>query len=135
MENLVVLILMGLCGAVIIGTYVICSVVFKIKDYCYEKKKAQFYKDNPQAKEMDNQINITYREEHRLSTRRSELKKIIITYYQEERVYLTRAMKRQKDHEMEMLKAELEVVEREYFIALKNYRNAWNNRQALGGYY
>lgn len=135
MENLVVLILMGLCGVVIVGTYIVCSIVFKIKDYFYEKKKAQFYKDNPQAKEMDNQINITYREENRLSTKRNELRKTIITYYQEQRVYLTRAVKRQRDQEMEMLKAELEVVERDYYIALENYRTAWNNRQALGGYY
>ena len=135
MESLVVVILLGLCGVIMVGTYIVCSIVFKIKDYVYEKKKAQFYKDNPQAKEMDNQINIAYREEHRLSTRRTELRKTIITYYQEQRVYLTRAVKRQKDQEMEMLKAELEVVERDYRIALENYRNAWNNRQNLGGYY
>ena len=135
MENLVVVILLGLCGIVIVGTCIVCSIVFKIKDYIYEKKKTQFYKDNPQAKEMDNQINVTFREENRLSTRRNELRKTIITYYQEQRVYLTKAVKRQKDQEMEMLKAELEVVERDYRIALKNYRTAWNNRQNLGGYY
>lgn len=135
MENLVVLILLGLCGVVIVGTYIVCSIVFKIKNSIYEKKKAQFYKNNPQAKEMDNQINVTYREMHRLATKRSEIKGIIITYYQEQRVYLTRAVKRQKDQEMEMLKAELEIVEKDYEVARENYGTAWNNRQNLGGYY
>ena len=134
-EILAVFILLGFFGVILVGTYIICSIVFKIKDYFYEKNKAKFYRDNPQAKILDAEVTKTFQIKNELYTKQEDLKRTIIKYYQEERIFLTRAKRKHKDEIMENLKAELETVKILYEIALKNYKKARNNRIELGDDY
>jgi hypothetical protein len=134
-EILVLFIFLGFCGAVVLGTYIVCSIVFKIKNYFYEKNKAQFYRDNPQAKVLDEEVTRTFQIKYELYTKQEDLKRTIVKYYQEERIFLTRAKRNHKDAIMENLKAELETVKILYEIALKNHKKACNNRMELGDNY